>query len=476
MWGNYLAAAGASAIYTAAYDGIGNRLTVLEIDKTQVTFAYDASYQLLNEQRSGVYAYNTTYAYDSVGNRTLKNDSGALSTYAYNPGNEQVLLTPPTGQPTTSSYDPNGNLTLENAGGTFNTYTWDSENRLLVAQVSGTNTRSNTYSADGLRQRQLNGPNLTYYTWDEQNVLQEAQNSLVTTLAYVQSPGVWGGLVREYAAMGQQYFGFDFTGSTRLVVRPDGTVADNYNYKAFGEELPVGSGSVPHYRYGGMWGYYRDISTRLYVEARHLRTDLGRWMSRDPIGFYGGDWNLYRYAGNDPVQRVDPDGLEWRWDGPWVRANQGLIHNCISQGLQSPDCQGLNSNAVSKMMRCIIGCETDNVNPKRVMRDDAGNYMPIVDEHGRYKGYGPPPPPVGGVGPCRLTTFPLGGQFVYPDPRWSTDPCANIKSGIALLCHDIQNAKKSYHLPGDWAGDAQGTDCYDRCMGKKPKPRHGKRR
>ena len=84
-------------VYTATYDPVGNRLTVEEIDKTLVTFGYDASYQLINEQRSSTNAYNTTYAYDPVGNRTLKNDSGALTTYAYNAGNEQVLLTPPPG-------------------------------------------------------------------------------------------------------------------------------------------------------------------------------------------------------------------------------------------------------------------------------------------------------------------------------------------------------------------------------------------
>jgi uncharacterized protein RhaS with RHS repeats len=35
---------------------------------------------------------------------------------------------------------------------------------------------------------------------------------------------------------------------------------------------------------------------------------LGRFLSRDPIGFAGG-LNLYEYAGNSPVDSVDPDGL-----------------------------------------------------------------------------------------------------------------------------------------------------------------------
>ena len=32
-------------------------------------------------------------------------------------------------------------------------------------------------------------------------------------------------------------------------------------------------------------------------------------MSRDPIGFGGGDWNLYGYVGNDPLLGVDASGM-----------------------------------------------------------------------------------------------------------------------------------------------------------------------
>jgi uncharacterized protein RhaS with RHS repeats len=42
---------------------------------------------------------------------------------------------------------------------------------------------------------------------------------------------------------------------------------------------------------------------------------IGRWTSQDPVGFKAGDTNLYRYAGNDPVDRMDPNGEEWVY--PW---------------------------------------------------------------------------------------------------------------------------------------------------------------
>lgn len=37
---------------------------------------------------------------------------------------------------------------------------------------------------------------------------------------------------------------------------------------------------------------------------------LGRWVSQDPIGFSGGDSNLYRYEGGSPLDGVDPSGLQ----------------------------------------------------------------------------------------------------------------------------------------------------------------------
>lgn len=43
--------------------------------------------------------------------------------------------------------------------------------------------------------------------------------------------------------------------------------------------------------------------------ARDYNPDTGRFLSEDPIGFYGGDTNLYRYVNNDPVNFVDPSGL-----------------------------------------------------------------------------------------------------------------------------------------------------------------------
>ena len=44
--------------------------------------------------------------------------------------------------------------------------------------------------------------------------------------------------------------------------------------------------------------------------ARNYDPEVGRWMSKDPILFEGGDADLYVYVFNDPINLVDPSGLE----------------------------------------------------------------------------------------------------------------------------------------------------------------------
>ena len=53
---------------------------------------------------------------------------------------------------------------------------------------------------------------------------------------------------------------------------------------------------------------YDQGSGLYYMRARYYDPDLGRFLSEDPIGVSGG-LNLYAYAGNDPVNAMDPAGL-----------------------------------------------------------------------------------------------------------------------------------------------------------------------
>ncbi|MEA1952118.1 MAG: RHS repeat-associated core domain-containing protein, partial [Planctomycetota bacterium] len=91
-----------------------------------------------------------------------------------------------------------------------------------------------------------------------------------------------------------------YTSSTYLV--------NHIEYDAYGNKLSE-TNAVDHlFAYTG----------RMFDEATGLQDNLnrwydpevGRWMSEDPIGFMGGDENLYRYVGNEPGNGFDQSGLE----------------------------------------------------------------------------------------------------------------------------------------------------------------------
>ena len=98
------------------YDGAGNRLRVLEVDGSLVTWTYDPTYQLTNESRSGANSYNITYSYDPVGNQTLMSSSGTPTTYTYNAASQMATSQTSAGL-TTSTYDGSGNLLTSLAPG-----------------------------------------------------------------------------------------------------------------------------------------------------------------------------------------------------------------------------------------------------------------------------------------------------------------------------------------------------------------------
>jgi RHS repeat-associated protein len=62
--------------------------------------------------------------------------------------------------------------------------------------------------------------------------------------------------------------------------------------------------------------YYRDQGTNLdYADQRYSASGFGRFLTADPAGMDSvdptnpGSWNTYGYAGGDPINFYDPDGL-----------------------------------------------------------------------------------------------------------------------------------------------------------------------
>jgi RHS repeat-associated protein len=67
---------------------------------------------------------------------------------------------------------------------------------------------------------------------------------------------------------------------------------------------------VPFGFAGGLYG----ADTKLIrFGYRDYDAHTGKWTAKDPIGYAGGDSNLYGYVLNDPVNLVDPLGLYDCW-------------------------------------------------------------------------------------------------------------------------------------------------------------------
>ena len=103
----------------------------------------------------------------------------------------------------------------------------------------------------------------------------------------------------------------DQVGSLRALVDASGAVVKAVEYDAFGN---VVSDTNPGLEaYVGFAGGLQDRDTGLVrFGYRDYLPDIGRWTARDPIAIAGGDWDLHTYVRNDPVNRLDQDGLTAR--------------------------------------------------------------------------------------------------------------------------------------------------------------------
>ncbi|MGH9930846.1 MAG: RHS repeat-associated core domain-containing protein, partial [Pyrinomonadaceae bacterium] len=316
------------------YDGL-DRLTRLTHSKAGNTLA-DFQYQFntvsnITQMTDGAGAHNYTYdtrdrltaathpnqtnesyTLDDVGNRTASHQG---SSYTYQAFNRLV-----TANGASFGYDLNGSLTSKtDASGSW-TYTWDYESRLIQASKSGGATVTYAYDALGRRvQRTSSTSGTTEFVYDGADVLRDLDGSGATIADYLNGPGIDNKL-RQTISGTASYFLADRLGTTRALTDTSGNIASSLGYDSFGNVIS-GSAST-RYTYIGREG---DSYTGLnYYRARWYDSDLGRFISEDPIGFAGGI-NLYAYVANDPIRFTDPSGHQIRSDRNWNEGDENPI-------------------------------------------------------------------------------------------------------------------------------------------------------
>jgi RHS repeat-associated protein len=262
------------------------------------SFTYDLADRLSSVTASN--SQNESYNYGTVGNRT---SSHLASSYTYKSGQFNQLETAVApSQTMVYGYNANGAMTSRTDGSTTWQYTWDFENRMTSAG-NGTSQVNYAYDALGRRISRNDGAQTTNFTYDGNDVLLDDVGG--TQTKYLNGLGIDNKL-RQTTGSTTSYFVADHLGSTNGLTDSTGALTASNSYDSFGNATNTSFPS--RYQFTGR---ELDTTTGLqYNRARWYNPNIGRFISEDPIGFRGGDVNLYGYVRNNPTRFIDPRGLD----------------------------------------------------------------------------------------------------------------------------------------------------------------------
>ena len=271
--------------------------------------------------------FDESYTHDTRGNRlTSLNRS-----YNYNDLNQ---LTDSTTH--THSYDADGNLIEEkNKITTENKkYYYNSENRLIAFEhypndVSPADiVAAYKYDTQGRRlQKNVNGTVANFF-WEGDNLALELDENLQPIRRYVYGVGkddvegyvklseVTGGMFDQFKQGWYSYIK-DQVG-TIYKVYSDYTqqMIDTRTHDVFGNMVNQTGSSTGNLGFHSK--YYDQESGLNYFYHRYYNPVNGRFINEDPVGVNSG-FNLYNFVYNNPINWIDPHGLDAYTDNSRIR-------------------------------------------------------------------------------------------------------------------------------------------------------------
>jgi RHS repeat-associated protein len=302
---------GTSAV-TLAYDAADRRTSLTLPNGVSVEYGYDAASQLtaLTYKNGATTLGDLSYGYDHAGRRTQVGGTfartglpQAVGSATYNASNQLTQW-----GTASLTYDASGNM----LGDGVNTYSWNARHQLQ--SISGTGLTA-SFQYDGLGRRvgkTVNGQS-TAYLYDGENVVQELSGGSPTAnlLTGLDVDEVFA----RTDSAGARTFLPDGLGSTLALLDSTGTTQTQYTYEPFGKTTASGATTANTFQFTGR----ENDGTGLYnYRARYYSPSLHRFISVDPIGFRGGDQNLYSYTYGSPTNFTDPSGnqvAEATWGG-----------------------------------------------------------------------------------------------------------------------------------------------------------------
>ena len=187
-------------------------------------------------------------------------------------------------------------------------------------------TKTITYKHNALNQRAaklVNGQVVEKYLWKDLTTLlaiYDKDDNLKQRFEYADQR-----MSISMTQNGQKYYlHYDQVGSLRAISDTSHNIVKEITYDTYGNIL-TDSNEAFTIPFGFAGGLY-DADTKLTrFGYRDYDAHTGKWTAKDPIGFSGGDSNLYGYVLGDPVGLVDPSGLHkldklyglgkdfWKW-------------------------------------------------------------------------------------------------------------------------------------------------------------------